>query len=475
MSDVHELTAAQQVAELRARRLSSRELTQHYLDRVDRLGDALGAFATVGPDHALREADVADTRLAAGDPAPLLGLPLGFKDLHPVAGVRTTLGSAALPEVVPAADGWAVGLLRSAGSVLLGTTHAAELGATCFTESPLVGRPAVTPYDTARCSSGSSGGAATAVAAGLLPVAHASDGAGSIRTPAATCHLVGVKPSRGLVSSAAATSFFSPGTEGVIARTVQDAALLLDVMAEPWPGDLHGWRPAGPLVDSLVREPGPLRVAVWTATGIDGHEPDPEAVAAVERTARLLEELGHAVVPLPVPAPIGDAVHRALLTGFACSVDATVAALVPDERRERLTPYSLFLLEVASRLTARDVVQAQAVLAGYAGSFLEALSSFDAALTPTASGPPVPVAAFQADDPVGLSGRMLAWSCYTPWANLTGQPAISLPAHLDARGLPRGVQLVGRPRGDAALLALCAQLERAQPWHDVHPPAWDQA
>ncbi|MDS0136063.1 MULTISPECIES: amidase [unclassified Amycolatopsis] len=193
----HEVSAAAQLAALRAGDLSSRELTEHYLGRIEKLDGELGAFATVTPDLALDEAARADRRIARGERAPLLGLPLGVKDLHPAAGVRTTFGSAALAGFVPAADGWTVGLLRQAGAVFVGKTNTAEFGATCYTESDVTGRPAVTPYDRTRYASGSSGGAAAAVAAGLLPLAHAGDGAGSTRTPAATCHLVGVKPSRG--------------------------------------------------------------------------------------------------------------------------------------------------------------------------------------------------------------------------------------------------------------------------------------
>lgn len=243
MSELHELSAARQLRALRTGDISSRDLTEHYLTRIDRLDGELGAFVTVTPEFAIDEADRADERLARGEWSPLCGLPLGIKDLHATAGIRTTWGSVALADYVPADDSWTVGLLRRAGAVVLGKTNAPEFGATCFTENDVTPRPAVTPYGPTRYSSGSSGGSATAVAAGLLPVAHGSDGAGSIRTPAATCHLVGVKPSRGLVSPAPASSFFSTGTEGPIARTVEDAALLLDVMAQPWPGDLYGWRP----------------------------------------------------------------------------------------------------------------------------------------------------------------------------------------------------------------------------------------
>jgi amidase len=475
VSDLHELTAAEQLRALRTRELCSRDLTEHYLERIDRLDPELGAFVTVTADLAREEAARADDRIARGESAPLLGLPLGIKDLHPTAGVRTTFGSAALKDFVPAEDSWTVGLLRNAGAVLVGKTNAPELGPTCYTENDVTERPAVTPYDLARYASGSSGGAAAAVAAGLLPVAHASDGAGSIRTPAATCHLVGVKPSRGLVSAAPQSSFIGTGTEGPIARTVEDAALLLDVMAQPWAGDLHGWRPATSFTDAITaNEPHGLRVAVWTDTGIDRVTPHPEAVIAVERTAALLRALGHEVQRIAAPARCDDTVTAALRTWFASTVGAAVPALVPPESRHLLRPYTRYLVERCQALSAAEVVEAQGVLARYASSYLAALKGFDVALTPTTSGPPVPVGYYFSQGVEGEADLMLAWSCYTPWTNLTGQPAVSLPSHLDGDGLPLGVQLVGRQRHDADLLALAAQLERAALWDDVHPPCWNQ-
>src|SRR5690606_21270652 len=175
-------------------------------------------------------------------------------------------------------------------------TNTAEFGATCYTEGYTTDHAAVTPYDTNRYSSGSSGGAATAVAAGLIPVAHGSDSAGSVRTPAATCNLVGVKPSRGLVSIAPATTFMSLGTEGPVARTVEDAAILLDAMAKPWAGDLYGWRSPEPFADAVIRRPErPLTVAMWTEPGLPGLELHPELTAATHRAADILRAAGHQV------------------------------------------------------------------------------------------------------------------------------------------------------------------------------------
>jgi amidase len=475
VSDLHELSACEQVRALRAGEVSSRDLTEHYLERVDQLDGQLGAFVTVSAELARSTAARADERLAGGESLPLLGLPLGIKDMHATAGVRTTLGTAALAAHVPADDAWTVGRLRQAGAVLVGKTSTSEFGATCFTHDALTGAPAVTPYGLSRYASGSSGGAASAVAAGLLPLAHASDGAGSIRTPAATCHLVGVKPSRGLVSAAPATSFFNAGTEGAIARTVEDAALLLDVMAEPWAGDLYGWRLPRSLQDAAGRDPErPLKVAVWTETGLPGGSAHPGSVAAVQRAARLMRELGHDVREVPVPQRYDEQMRQALTNWFAATLAAAVPMLVGKSQIDNLTPYTRWLLDQAASLSAADALVMQSVLARYASTYLVALEGFDIALTPTTNGPPVPVGSYLEDGVDSVADRMLVWSCYTPWVNLTGQPAVSLPSHLDADGLPHGVQLVGRPREDGELLALAAQLQRAGLWEDVPPPLWYQ-
>ncbi|MEV6235150.1 amidase [Lentzea sp. NPDC051838] len=465
--NLHELTAAQQLRSLRAKEVSSRELTEHYLARIDRLDADLGAFITVTAEHALEEADRADQRLAAGDRSALLGLPLGIKDLAATQGIRTTFGSAAMAEFVPGEDSWTVGLLRQAGAVVVGKTNTPEFGSTCFTENDVMPRPAVTPYATDRYSSGSSGGAATAVAAGLLPVAHASDGAGSIRTPASTCHLVGVKPSRGLVSSAPATSFLVASTEGPIARTVEDAALLLDVMASPAPGDIYGWSQGSSFTAALGLRRS-LKIAMWTDTGFD--QADPQSVLAVQRTAKLLEEIGHEVREIPLPARWDEPARKAMVDWFAYSVGAAVQAMMLTDRINLLSSYSQQLLTMNDALSAGDVVTAQAVLARYASTFLAAVDDYDVVLTPTTNGGPVPVGYYGGDE----AERMLRWSCHTPWVNLAGVPAVSLPSHVDDDGLPHGVHLVGRNRRDADLLALAAHLESTALWDSIHPPCWDQ-
>lgn len=469
MGEWHDLSAGAQLEMLRAHDLSARELTEHYLARIERLDHELGAFLTMTTQVALEEADRADALLAAGSPPPLCGLPIGLKDLHSTAGIRTTFGSQAMRDHVPDTDTWTVHLLRRAGAVVVGKTNTPEFGAACFTENSLVDHPAVTPYAVDRYSSGSSGGAATAVAAGLLPVAHGSDSAGSVRTPAATCHLVGMKPSRGLVSTAPAAAAFATGTEGAIGRTVADVALLLDVMAHASPADLYGWHPTTRLTDGRAPD-RPLRIAYWTETGLPDAPPHRESTRAVDEAAARLREQDHHVEQIAIPAGFDDQTLQAVTAWFTYSVGAA-SLLVPPDAQQVLAPLTRHLIDRSGRLTALDVVVAETVIARYAGAFLAALDSFDAALTPTTNGPPVPIGHFLQEGVEGVLPRMLAWSCHTPWANFTGQPAISLPSHLDDDGLPHGIQLVGRPRGDAELLALAARLEPAEL---LHPPCWNQ-
>jgi amidase len=472
---LHDLTAAEQLTAMRRREVSSRELTEHYLQRIERLSTPLGAFVTVTPDLALEAADAADALLAEGKGGALTGLPIGIKDLYATANVRTTAGSAAMDDIVTPQDSWTVGHLRRAGAVIVGKTSTSEFGATCYTEAYVTEHAAVTPFDTTRYSSGSSGGAATAVAAGLLPIGHGSDSAGSVRTPAATCNLVGVKPSRGLVSIAPASTFLAFGTEGPLARTVEDAALLLDAMAEPWAGDLYGWKSPESFADAAGRRPEhPLVVATWTESGLAGVETHPDVVAATRRTADILRAEGHDVREVAPPALIDAEVVDALRTWLTYAVAISAQTMVPPDRYARLSELTRYLMAEGQGLSGADVIVAQATLARYASAMLAAFEGFDVALTPTTAQPPVRLGHFLAEGLEKTLERMLEWSCPTPWANLTGQPAVALPAGFTSEGLPLSVQLTGRPRADASLLALATQVEGAQDWRSIHPPVWEE-
>jgi amidase len=480
MADLHHLTAVEQLDALGRRELSPVELTEHYLRRIERHDATLGAFITVTADLALGEARAAERRLRddGGARPPLLGLPVPIKDLHTTAGVRTTFGSKAFAGFVPDADSWTVGLIRGAGAVLLGKTNAPEFGPTCYTENDLGVGPAVTPYDITRYASGSSGGAAAAVAAGLAPLAHGSDGAGSVRTPAGACGLIGYKPSRGAVSLYPGVSFASFGVEGPIARTIEDAALLGDVMLAPPPAEI--WpdpTPDGaPSLREAVLHPRsrPLRIACWTGTGVEGVEPHPAAVEGVRRAAGLLARQGHDVAEINPPAIYDDTFVQAILLQFAGGISAVVKPLVPRERWDVFRPLTRRLLELGAASDAGDATLAEATLAVFAGTVRAKLAPYDLALCPTTSGPPVPVGWFSECGFEIEAQRMIGWSCGTPFANATGHCAVSLPLAWTGEGLPIGVQLAMPPGRDAELFSTAAVVLGMTDAWQRHPPQFDE-
>lgn len=463
MSELHHLTATEQVDGLRSGEIGAVELAEHYLGRIEEHNAALGAFITVSGDLARTEARAAQKRLDEGgaDLPPLLGLPVPIKDLAPTAGVRTTMGSRALDDFVPDEDSWTVSLIRNAGAVMIGKTNTPEFGPTCYTENDLDVATAVTPYDLTRYASGSSGGAAAAVAAGLAPVAHGNDGGGSIRSPASACGLVGFKPSRGTTSLYPITTFTSVVGEGPLARTLGDAALLADVMMSPPKGEL--WpdpRPAGaPTLSAALKgaRPKELRVAWWTGTGVTGVDPHPAAAAGVHATAKAARVAGHAVEEIEVPFAQDGPVLDAILMRFALAIGA-VNTMLPEDRRSRLRPLSKWFLDWVQRSTGVDIALSDGVLAAFATSVTEKLAPYDAVLCPTTSGPPVSVGWFSQEGFAAEGLRMIGWSSGTPFVNSTGYCALSLPVGWTDDGLPIGVQLAMAPGRDHELFALASQV-----------------
>lgn len=466
MTVLHELTALQQAAAIRSGELSPVELCEHYLDRAQRLGDAVGAFATIAAEPARRQAQEAERRLRE-NPAgvgPLHGVPVPIKDLEPVAGVRCTYGSAAFADHVPPADGRIARVLREAGTVMLGKTTTPEFGLTAWTESD-VAPTARTPFDLERSASGSSGGAASAVAAGLAPIAHGTDGGGSVRTPASVCGLVGLKPGRGVVSDGAAESAAALGTSGALARTVRDAAALLDVLAEADPGgEPRGARPAGGFLAAADRDPGRLRIGRFRAPPLADVPVAAEVVAAYDEVSALLADLGHEVVDVDPPftpeqAEAFDPVW-AVLGGLA---------EVPADREALLQPITRWHRDNARRVGGLDYARAVGALQAIAYDARARLSPFDAVLAPTLAQPPVLVGALRDDaDPARGFAAEKAFSPFSaPW-NVLGLPAVSLPlswtAAPGAPALPIGMTLAGRAGGDALLIALASQLEQTRPW-----------
>jgi amidase len=475
MTQLHELTALEQAAAIRRGEVSPVELTEHHLARIERLDPLVGAFITVTADLALEQARAAEQALRDGGAgfSALHGVPVPVKDLNQVAGVRTTFGSAVYADNIAPIDDSVVTLLRDAGTVLLGKTNTPEFGLPCYTENRVAG-PARTPWDLNRSAGGSSGGAGAAVAAGLAPLAHGSDGGGSIRIPASVCGLVGLKPSRGRISSGPVKGDVSGlGVDGPIGRTVRDVAALLDVMAVPMPGDPH-WAPPLRAGDTYLaateRDPGRLRVGRFRTPVITETTVHPECVRAYDDASDLLAALGHDVEDVDAPFGPGDVVTFETVW----TVLATLSP-VPAGREDELMPLTRHLRERGREVSGTAYALAVAAMQLTARQALVRLQGYDVLLSPTLAALPAPVGSMCHEaDPAADFAAQKRYTPYTAAYNVTGQPAISLPLHwaeqADGSVLPVGVMLAGRPAGDAQLLALAAQVEQARPWRHRRPP-----
>jgi amidase len=475
MPQLHDLTALEAAAAVRAREVSPVELVEHALDRIARLDDRLGAFVTVTAAAARKQASQAEaTVLAADDPAtlpPFLGVPTAIKDLNLTKGVPTKLGSATYADFVPPIDDYVVELLRAAGTISVGKTATPEFGLPCYTETD-IGPPTRSPWDPSRLAGGSSGGAGAAVAAGLLPVAQGSDGGGSIRIPASICGLVGLKPSRGRVSrgpldiESARLAVF-----GGLARTVRDAAAFLDAVAVPQPGDPD--RPPDlprgeTFLGSCDRDPGRLRIGRFIESPIPS-DVDPQIRDAWEQTSELLESLGHEVTDIRCPIP------EQAVPYFETVWSVSAGTIPVDPAREHLLrPLTRYLRGRGAAATGVQYAQAIGMLALHSRQGLAATAELDAVLTPTLAMLPPPVGWFDADgDPAADFERQKRFTPFTAVYNTTGQPAISIPLYESADGLPIGMMFAGRPAGETTLLSLAAQLEVARPWRARRPDIWD--
>jgi len=455
------LSAVEQARLVRTREISSTELVHVYLERIERLDPELNAYVTVRGEGALAEAASVDA--GTGD-APFRGVPIAVKDLTPTSGVRTTFSSRAYADFVPAYDTAVVRRIREAGFVIIGKTNTPEFGTTAFTESDLNGATR-NPWNTDRTPGGSSGGAGAALAAGLTPLAHGTDGGGSIRIPASCCGVFGLKPSRGRVSSAPFGSLEGLSTAGPLSRTVEDAAQLLDVLAGYEPGD-PWWTPAPdrPFAREVEELPGRLRIAVTATPPIETPVAS-ECLEALHAAAALLTELGHEIVEATPPWTDPDLFHTFI------EVWQAGPALHPIEDLSLMTPLNRGLVESARASSTVDYVRAVARLQAIARRTVAFWDGIDVVLTPTLAMPPVVIGWQESVE--GAIEQLLRNTEFTPFtavANLTGLPAMSLPLHWSEDGLPIGIQAIGPPAGEAVLLRLAAQLEAARPWANRRPP-----
>jgi amidase len=473
---------ARQAELVAAGEVSSRELVDLYIDRIERFNPKLNAFRVVFAERARLEADQADARRAAGDGRPLLGVPIAVKDEIDVAGEVTTHGTNAYGE--PAReDSEIVRRVRAAGAVIIGKTHMPELGAFPWTESPTWG---VTrnPWQLEHSPGGSSGGSAAAVAAGLVGAALAGDGGGSIRFPAAYCGLFGLKTQRGRVPLAPHLgAWHGLVVYGVLARSVRDSALFYDAIADGPPdtdapvvppssflASLGADRQAGASQTPSGPSPSrPLRIAVSSKL-----PPSPlarlhhENRGALEETASLLRGLGHEVEEHEVDhGPSAPALEFTII--YLRSLHEEVSAFRHPERVERRIRS---LARLGGALPASVVEWALGRQAAYAERMNEPLRDHDLLLTPVT---PAPSPMIGAREGLGWLRTSLGASATVPYAacwNLTGQPACSVPAGFDADGLPRAVQLIARPNDEATLIAAASQIEASRPWVQDRPPGF---
>jgi amidase len=452
---------------LRRREISAVELLDACLTAVDERNPELNAVIWRNDDDARAAAEEADRRLAAGEDAPFLGVPIPIKDLTPVAGWPVSFGSRGGPAGVSEESELVVDALARAGFVLCARTNTPEFGVVTVAENLRYGISR-NPWDTERSPGGSSGGAAASVAGGMFPIAHANDGGGSIRIPASYCALVGFKPSRGRVPRLA-QSWLGAVVEGVVARTVADSAVVLDAIAG---FDPLAWynapAPARAFAQEAATAPGSLRIGLMAQAPL-GMPTDESCVEAARETAALLEELGHSVEEVEVPT-----ISEEMVPPF---IALTQGGLAEYEGVDwsKVEPHIAHQRRASHELGADEYV--------LAARTLELLSrrevarwgrDFDMLLTPTSAIlPPQAGAVLEAqhaapDQPVL---DVVASVAFTAFGNVSGLPAVSLPLHWTDAEVPVGVQLTAGPWQDAALISLAAQLEEARPWAERRPSA----
>lgn len=450
---------------VRAGEVSATELVGLYLDRIQRLDPELNAFRKVFAERAMLEAEQAEARVRAGEERPLLGVPIAIKDEVDVAGEINTHGTDGFSEPAKA-DSKMVRRLREAGAIIVGLTLLPEMAICGFTESATYG---VTrnPWNPQRTPGGSSGGSGAAVAAGLVPIASAGDGAGSIRIPAASCGLFGLKPSRGRASLAPLTEGWrGMAVLGCLSRNVLDTALWLDVISGGSSEDEAPPPPERPFVESAKTPPGNLRIAYSTLAPRAAAPPtvSGEAKQAVADAAELLRSLGHQVEPRD---PDWGGIGNAITTRFLKGVAETVEEVPHPERLEKRTrQFGTLGKLLPEALYQRMMAQRPAEQARVNAIF----DSVDVLVMPVMGGTALPVRRWEGKGALQTVLGMSRFYPYcVPWNHL-GNPAMAVPFGFSAEGMPLSIQVIGRPGDEATLLSLAAQIEAERPWADRRPP-----
>ncbi|MFI6102209.1 amidase [Lentzea sp. NPDC051213] len=456
---------ARQADAIRSGEVSSRDLVAEHLGRIERVDPQLNAFRLVFAEQALAQAEQADARRAAGEDAPLLGVPIAVKEDIAIAGLPTTKGTNAARTPEPE-DSAIVQRLRQAGAVIVGRTRMPELGLWPYTESGWAG-PTRNPWSLTHSPGGSSGGSAAAVAAGLAAAAIGTDGAGSIRIPAAVTGLFGLKPQRGRVSLAPEREVWGGlVVAGPITRTVLDWALVADQIHGAVPGDPHvAHPPRTSFVQAAGADPGRLRIGVSLRPWGPGIPIAGEVRDVVQDTAALLTDLGHDVVRLDPPMKDLSASTQFAVRYLHNAYLARTGMEFPDlvePRTRAVGELGRRFPRAAVRWASKD----DAALTAYAN---RVFSSVDVLLTPALTRPPIRVGEWDGQNVVTALLAAARYTTFLPLWNIVGNPAASVPAGRTSSGLPLAVQLVGRQHDECTLLSVSAQLERARPWADRTP------
>jgi amidase len=456
---------------VRSGEISATELVQTSLERIEELNPALNAFVQVDAERALATAE----GISPGDERPFAGVPVAIKNNRPVRGLRLTYGCSLMADYVSDYDHNVTRRLKEAGFVIVGTTTLPEYGILPTSEARLFG-PTRNPWDLERTPGGSSGGSAAAVTAGMVPVAHGNDGGGSVRIPAACCGLVGLKPTRGRISAAPELGDSSLGIDGMLTRTVADTAAILDVLAGYEPGDAT-WAPppSEPFAASAERAPGRLRIATTTLPPVPDAVVDPMCARAVDEGAALLRSLGHEVEEVDPPwqaEGLSELFGAVFSVHIALSITYSGMVGGHEPTAEDMEPMSWAIYSMVQKLSAVQGMGATVQLQAFTRQLVSFLAPYDALLTPALAERPLPLGTLDtaAPEPLSTFTRSGLFTPFTPVFNASGQPGISVPLFHGEDGLPLGVQLVGRPAGEAALLSLAAQLEEAQPWAQRRAP-----
>jgi amidase len=460
------------LAELvRTRAVTAKELLTAAVERIEARNPAVNAVVN-------RLYDRAEAAIAAGLPAgPFAGVPYLLKDLGVYyAGTVTSAGCAFFRDAIADHDSEIVARMKRAGLVILGKTNTSEFGLSTSVEPTLFG-PTRNPWNLEFSAGGSSGGAAAAVASGMLPIAHATDGGGSIRIPAACCGLFGLKPTRARtpLGPDLGEAWSGAGVGHAVTRSVRDSAALLDVTAGPDVGDPY-WAPPprGPYLAEVGVDPGRLKIA-FTTKAWSGHPVDAECVAAVLASAKLCESLGHAVEEASpfIDEELHNKARRVVIgANTRTTLEARGKALGREPRADDVETFTWAAAESGRKLTASDYAGAIRVLHQIGRVVGRFFTRYDVLLTPTMCEPPykLGVLSMSGNDPQTYLQALLGTIAFTSLFNTAGNPAMSVPLHWSANGLPVGVQFAAAFGDDATLLRLGSQLEAVRPWADRRPP-----